>query len=221
MQLFLSLTQFLLFLKWYGPLGTWCTSLALPTCILIQWNLSVWAWQEGNRPSNMRNGLDVHVHARYTLAVRAHLIVMCRCCCFTAALLLLYYLHARYALSVRAHLIVICPALGFGLFSKQGKQLTSIVEQTSAQEQTFTGCKAHLRNYNTIGAEGRRRGSARLSCTQNKSYSGQRIATTQEVDKTFLFLTFWRREICAAKSSMSCTNQVSNVEVIFTSLSIP
>jgi hypothetical protein len=116
---------------------------------------------EDHRPSHMCNGFDVHVHARYALSVRAHLIVICRCCCFTAALLLLYYLRARHALSVRAHLIVICrcccftaallllyylyarhalsvrahlivtwPALVLGLFSKQDKQLTSIVEQT-------------------------------------------------------------------------------------------
>jgi hypothetical protein len=36
---------------------------------------------------------------------------------------------------------------------------------------------------------------------------------TQEVDKTFLFLTVWRREISVAtsNSSMPCTNQVSKV----------
>ena len=56
----------------------------------------------------------------------------------------------------------------------------------------------------------------RVSFMSQKGMRGwrQRITMTREVDKTFLFLTIWRREISAAKSSMSCTNQVSNVKVI-------
>jgi hypothetical protein len=53
-----------------------CTRLAGPTSVLIEWNLSVLACQEGNRQPHMHNGFGVHVHAWYALYVRAHLVVI-------------------------------------------------------------------------------------------------------------------------------------------------